>query len=76
MNGFSGPIKTKEMQRVERRLGQRLEDVFNVLYRQRGLTQAQVADEIGVNAATVSRWMDDLGVEARPTGARPKDSAA
>lgn len=60
------------MRVVESRMGRPLEDLFRDLYVDRGLTQAEVAAELGVEASTVSRWMTALGVEARFPGQRPK----
>lgn len=67
--------KTRPMTQVERRIGRPLEDAIRELYIDRGMTQAQVAHEIGVEASTISRWMKDLGIEARFPGSRPEIAA-
>ena len=57
------------MLRVEARLGRPLETYFAERYET--LTQPQIAEELGVSGATVSRWMAELGIEARFPGQRP-----
>lgn len=63
-------IKTAEMQRVEHRIGRTLEEFFQDRYVTAGLDQRQVAEELGVNVGTVSRWMDRLRIPARPSWTR------
>lgn len=58
------------MQRIEHRLGQTLEAFFQERYVVGGQDQRQLADELGVNVGTVSRWMDRLGIAARPSWTR------
>jgi transposase len=58
------------MQRVEHRIGRSLEEFFQERYVAGGQDQRQVADELGVNVGTVSRWMDRLGIPARPSWTR------
>lgn len=57
------------MLKVERRIGRALEDFLAEAYQAK--TQTQIAEELGVSNASVSRWMDELGIEARNQGARP-----
>lgn len=52
---------------VEARLGRPVEDVIREIY-DRGGMQKDVADALGVEGSTVSRWMRELGIEARPRG--------
>ena len=58
-------IKTPSMQVIEQRLGRPLEDVLRELYEERGLTQVQIAAELKVEQAQVSRWMRHLGIQTR-----------
>jgi transposase-like protein len=58
------------MQILEGRLGRPLEDLLRERYERDGRTVAEVADELGVDKGTVSRWMRDLGIEARLFGPR------
>lgn len=58
------------MVRTEARLGRPLEEFFAERYQTQ--TQPQIADELGVSVATVSRWMRELGIEARLPGQRPE----
>jgi CRP-like cAMP-binding protein len=69
------PLKSKAMQRMERRLGRPLEEVFRDLYVAQRMSQAEVGEELGIHPATVSRWLDELGIESRPPG-RPKEPFA
>lgn len=63
-------FKSRAMLRVERRLGRTLEAYLAERYET--LTQPQIAEELGVSGATVSRWMNELGIESRLPGQRPK----
>lgn len=56
------------MQITEHRLGRPLEDVLRELYVDEGLTVKQVAARLGVSSASISRWMSELGIEARYVG--------
>jgi transcriptional regulator with XRE-family HTH domain len=53
------------MQLVEAREGRTLEDLIDQLYVREGLTQAQVADRLGVTNSALSRWMTTLGIPTR-----------
>lgn len=63
--------KSRGMQILEARLGQPLGIYLADRYRS-GLSQEQIATELGVNRATVSRWMTAYGIEARYYGPRSK----
>ena len=69
-------LKTRSMQVMEARRGEPLDATLTRLYRDQGMTLAQVADELGVTIGTVSRWMSALGVEARFPGQRGKPAEA
>lgn len=58
-------IKTPAMQAIEHRLGRPLDEVLRDAYEVRGLTQAQIAGELHVEQAQVSRWMKHLGIPTR-----------
>lgn len=62
-------FKSRAMLRVEDRIGRTLEDYFEDKYQT--LTQAQIAEDLGVSGASVSRWMRELDIEARFPGQRP-----
>jgi len=62
-------LKTRPMRVVESRLERPLEDYIRERY-VAGSTQAEIARELGVNNATISRWMSLLGIEARFPGQR------
>lgn len=55
------------MQRLEHRLGQPLEDYLRQQYIDERKDQRQIAQELGVDVGSISRWMARLGVEARPS---------
>lgn len=63
-NDLTGP-----MRRVEARLGRPLSEYLTEQYRVH--TLGEIATELGVDAVTVSRWMDRLGIERRFQGQRP-----
>lgn len=66
-------FKSRAMLRVEDKIGRRLEDFLAERYLTR--TQPQIAAELGVSGATVSRWMRELDIEARFPGQRPPAAA-
>lgn len=61
---------TRGMRVLERRIGRPLQEVFEEMYLDRGMTQQQIADELGIDVGSVSRWMARLGIEARYLGPR------
>lgn len=63
-------LKSRGMQLVEHRLGRPLDEVLTELYIDQGMTVKQVAAEIGVSTASVSRWMSELGIQARYIGTK------
>jgi hypothetical protein len=66
---------TKGMQLVEERIGRPLYIYLQDAYNDRGLSMVQIGAEIGVDKATVSRWMRQLGIRGIRyvgyTGRRP-----
>lgn len=58
------------MRRVEARIGRPLEEFLAERYKV--ATQTQIAEELGVSNASVSRWMSELAIEARFPGQRPE----
>lgn len=67
------PIKTAAMQRLEHRLGEPLESWL--AERLPKSTQKDLADELGIDDSTLSRYIQRLGLEPRPTG-RPSEAVA
>ena len=61
-------LKSRGMQLVEHRLERPLEEVLTELYHGEHLTVKQVGERLGVSGASVSRWMAELGIEARYIG--------
>lgn len=62
------------MLRVEARIGRSLEAFFEDRYQ--AATQEQLASELGVSTASVSRWMRELGIETRLPNQRPPAPAS
>lgn len=58
------------MQLVEQQIGKPLEVYLEDKYHGEGWTTLQIAQDLGVNNGTVSRWMAALGIEARYLGPR------
>lgn len=63
-------FKSRAMRRVEDRIGRPLEDYFAERYPV--ASQTQIAAELGISNASVSRWMRELGLETRFPGQRPE----
>ena len=53
---------------VESRIGRPVEDYLRDAYLVRELNQQDIADEIGVDISTVSRWMRLYGIQVRVVG--------
>lgn len=66
-------FKSRAMLRVEERIGRPLEEYLAERYAT--LTQPQIAEELGVSGASVSRWMRELEIETRFPGQRPPAEA-
>lgn len=70
----SSIFKSRAMRKVEERIGRPLEDFLAERYQT--MTQPQIAEELGVSGASVSRWMRELEIEARFPGQRPPAEGA
>jgi DNA-binding XRE family transcriptional regulator len=57
--------QTHAQELVELRMGRPIADVLRDLYVVRGLTQEQVAAEIGVTRMTAVRWLAEYGITRR-----------
>lgn len=62
------PIKTAHMQRLEHRLKEPLETYIARRLSEPKTTQADVAQDLGIDDSTLSRYMQRLGLEPRPAG--------
>lgn len=58
-------IKSRSEQLVELRFGEPVAALLARLYVDRGMTQDEVAAELGVGRKAVIRWMADYGIPAR-----------
>ena len=67
---------TPGMEVVQRRAGRPIADLLEDLYVSRELTLAEVGVELGVDAATVSRWLRRHGIQTRVIGHRKRRAAA
>jgi hypothetical protein len=67
---------TPGMEVVQRRAGRPIADILQDLYVTREWTLAEVGDEIGVDAATVSRWLRKHGIQTRVIGHKKRRTAA
>jgi hypothetical protein len=61
-------ILTKFQQQIQAGLGEPLVEFLRRRYIDEELTLAQVAAELDVGAGTLSRWLVQLGIEARRPG--------
>ena len=57
--------QTHAQELVALRMGRPIADVLHDLYVVRGLTQEQVAAEIGVTRMTAVRWLAEYGITRR-----------
>lgn len=67
---------TLGMQLVETRLGRSVREYLHDAYIVQELPQGEIAEALGVDAATVSRWMRKFGIPARVVGHRKRRPAA
>ena len=61
-------VKTAAMQLIEHRIGRPLYEFFTERYTHQGLNQREIADELGVDIGSVSRWMARLRIPSRRAG--------
>ena len=54
--------KTRHQQVVEQRMGQPLDAALYRLYVTENRDQAEIAELLGIEQSTVSRWLKDLGI--------------
>lgn len=74
MQNFGSPVKTRAMQLVELKLGIDLEAYLRENFVSRGRLLKDIAADLDVDIATVSRWKDTFRLERagnEPTGATP-----
>ena len=70
-SGNTRPVlKTRAMQVVEITHGEPIDDLLRRLYLTECLTQAEVADRLGLDQGTVSRWMREFGIDVPVIGPR------
>lgn len=58
-------IKTRSEQLVEQRHGAPVDELIRRLYVDEGLSQDQVARQLGVGRKAVINWMAEFGIAAR-----------
>ena len=58
-------LRTRQMQLVERAHGEPIETLLTRLYTVEGLTQAAIAEHLGVGLRTITRWMAEAGIPTR-----------
>lgn len=61
-------FRTRAMQILEHRLDEPLEVYLRRRYVDEGLSTTQLAEALGVNHGTVSRWLAHFRIPARPAG--------
>lgn len=76
MTDASRPVlKTRAMQVVEIAHGEPIDSLLRRLYLTDCLTQAEIAERLGLNQGTVSRWMREVGIEVPVLGPRRRSVA-
>jgi len=61
-------FRTREMQRIEARLGKPMDAILRELYVDQGLTLEQLGTHLGITKGAASRWLERFGIEARRGG--------
>lgn len=56
------------MKLAELRIGRPLADFIRAEYIDKGRMSREVAGDLGIDTSTLSRWMRELGIPARPKG--------
>lgn len=62
--------KTRAMQAVEFEHGEPIDELLRRLYLTDCKTQPEIAESLGVDQGTVSRWMREFGIEVPVIGPR------
>lgn len=70
---YPAVLKSRAEQIIEARLGRDIRDVLRDLYQDRGLTQEQIAVELGITRSTVVEWMKRHQI---PTGYNRAEATA
>lgn len=68
-------MSTRGMRQLEAAVGMSMSDYIRGRYAA-GASQQEIADGLGVDRATVSRWMTRFGIEVRYVGRRRRGTAA
>lgn len=68
-------LKTRAMQVVEIEHGEPVGALLRRLYVTEGMSQAAIAQRLGLDQGTVSRWMRDFGVDVPVIGPRRRSVA-
>lgn len=63
------------MQAIEQRLERPLDEWLREEYVDKGRTTIDLAEELGVNTGSISRWLAHFGIPARLYGPRKKTPA-
>lgn len=67
---------TPGMRHVTARIGRPVHEYLVEAYEGRELPQVEIAEELGVDPATISRWLRRIGVTTRVVGHRKRRRAA
>ncbi len=62
------PNRTHAQSLVTLRTGQPVELTLRQLYVERRMSQADIADELGITRVTVAMWLREFGIERPPAG--------
>jgi len=65
------PVKTRQMQIIERKTGEPIEVTLYRLYHVEGKALYEVGRALGVSQQCVSKWLHDLAIPVRKRGRQP-----
>jgi len=65
-------LKSNAQQLLEASLGRPLEEALRDWYHRDGLTQIEIAEKLGLDQSTVTRWMRQFGIPVRYGAARTR----